>query len=448
MTGPTNHRAIRWLRAQLPGLVAGGVITSDNATAIDRHYREAESRATSFGFVILAVIGSALVGAGIVLLIAHNWDDLSRSTRCLIAFLPLLLAQVMGVFVLSRRDESPAWRESASIFNVAAVGTAIALVSQTYQIQGSLADFLGTWLLLSIPVVYLFRTTFGALAYMVGCAVWMVSRAGWSFNRPGQMFFWILLLLIAPFCVRVSLRERNGWRFRTLSIFLMGAAAVGLGVTTEFTGHDLGGVAFAGLCTTVYLAGMRWQEDGPRSLNVLSVLGGLGIAAVAIVLSFEGSWHLRTGSVWNDLTVEKAMGVGVALLFPAMAIGLAGWDALRGKIYYSIVAACLPLLAVTARLIAEVAPVNIRRADNPYAFSAAVLFNVYALALGIELLVRGIRVGSLARANFGLLVVASLALARFFDSDFSFVARGIGFIAVGAGFLLANFFFFRQRMRA
>src|SRR6185437_4637094 len=131
---------IRWLRSQLPELVATGVITSENARAIERHYED-EPR-TNFAFVILATLGSALVAAGIILLIAHNWDDLSRATRTAIAFLPLLIAQALVVFTLMRRNESRPWREAAAIFDVAAVATAISLISQTYQLQGTFSDFM------------------------------------------------------------------------------------------------------------------------------------------------------------------------------------------------------------------------------------------------------------------------------------------------------------------
>ncbi len=92
-------------------------------------------------FLLLAIVGSALIGAGIILLIAHNWDELSRPVRSAIAFLPLLASHALSVFVLRRRDGSQPWRESAAIFNVAAIGAAISLVSQTYQIHGDFARF-------------------------------------------------------------------------------------------------------------------------------------------------------------------------------------------------------------------------------------------------------------------------------------------------------------------
>ena len=99
MPGSINRRAVRWLRGQLPELVAAGVISSENAGAIERHYASVDTR-SNFGFVILATVGAALVGAGIILLIAHNWDDLSRATRTVIAFIPLVIAHALIVFVL------------------------------------------------------------------------------------------------------------------------------------------------------------------------------------------------------------------------------------------------------------------------------------------------------------------------------------------------------------
>ena len=443
MAGSVNHRALRWLRGQLPELIAGGVITTANAEAIDRHYQAAESRAPNFGYVVLAAIGAALVGAGAILLVAHNWDDLSRTSRCVIAFLPLIVAHLLGFFVLLKRNDSSAWRESVALLDVTAVAAAIALISQTYQLQGSFADFMRVWLLLSIPIVYLFRANFSALFYIIGCAVWMLSKAGWSFNRPGEVFFWGLLLLIVPFYVAILRQRHSGWAFRVLSLALMAASAIGLAVTIDFAKGNLGGLAFAGFFATVYLAGMRWQDDGNRSLNVLSVVGGMGVAATAVTLSFESLWDFRSEFLWSGLSLEQQIALGIVLLFPVVALTLAVWSMVQGRIFYSLSAACIPLVAALARIICGVAP-----GDHSYALAAAALFNFYALILGIELLARGIRAGSLARANFGLLVIAALALARFFDSDLSFVARGVGFIAVGAGFLVANMIFFRRRARA
>lgn len=76
---------------------------------------------------------------------------------------------------------------------------------------------------------------------------------------------------------------------------------------------------------------------------------------------------------------------------------------------------------------------------------AQALFNLYLFALGLGALVVGIRSNRLGRANAGLLALSALIIARFFDSDLSFLARGIAFIVVGAGFLTANVVMLRRK---
>src|ERR1044072_258550 len=117
MGSSVNQRAVRWLRAELPALVTSGTISAENAQAIERYYEGKSAGAPKVGFVLLpAAAGSILVAAGIVLLIAHNWDDFSRPVRSVIAFLPLLAGQALSVFVLLRRNESKAWVERGDTF--------------------------------------------------------------------------------------------------------------------------------------------------------------------------------------------------------------------------------------------------------------------------------------------------------------------------------------------
>jgi len=63
-------------------------------------------------------------------------------------------------------------------------------------------------------------------------------------------------------------------------------------------------------------------------------------------------------------------------------------------------------------------------------------------------LLRGVRAGRIFEANLGMLVIALLATARFFDNDLEFVVRGIAFIAIGLGFLVTNLVVFKRKARA
>jgi hypothetical protein len=47
--------------------------------------------------------------------------------------------------------------------------------------------------------------------------------------------------------------------------------------------------------------------------------------------------------------------------------------------------------------------------------------------------------------NFGLLLVSAVLVARFFDVDWSFVARGVGFVVLGLAFLAVNLLLLSHR---
>ncbi len=293
------------------------------------------------------MLGASLVGVGIALLIAHNWDELSRPIRSTIAFLPLLASHALVVFVLARRAESQPWRETAAIFNVAAVSVAIALIGQTYQIQGDFAGFILVWMLVSIPVVYLLRTTFGAAAYLVGATVWLASKISWTRADGTALWFWALWALTIPFLVMLFRRDRYGREAATLAMFQFAAAMFGVGATAVLSHANLGALGFCGLFTAVYLAGAQFlPKPNDEQPHPLPQLGMIGVGVVAVLLSFEWMWDFSAVSDSRLAAIPNAFAILVQLGWPVVAMLLAGaplrW---RREMQFNYVAALLPVMA-------------------------------------------------------------------------------------------------------
>ncbi|HEX7518286.1 MAG TPA: DUF2157 domain-containing protein [Chthoniobacterales bacterium] len=441
MTRSPDRSGVRWLKAELSQLVEQGVITAEAAQALDRHYAaEIQTEPSRIGFVISAILGSALLGAGVILLVAHNWDQLSRPLRCVIAFLPLVATQGLSILVLFRRNESQAWRESVTIFNFAAIGTAISLVSQTYQIQGDFAKFILVWMLLALPVVYLFRSTFGLCAYIVGTIVWVVSKSGFFHPQSSALWFWPLLLLAVPAFAALLRRARNGLEAQVATVLFVVAAAFGLSLTNEIGARSFYGITFAGLWTITYLVGADYFSDRRvRRSYLLAAIGWSGILWLTIALSFKSSWRLSEIIMGSDLDPEKALALAVAAQIGWVAaaillVALSFWRTKRDETNFA--PAALPSVALAAWLI-------FKATDNQ--LIPSLLLNLYGLALGICTLLRGVRAGRVFEANLGMLIITVLAIARFFDSEFEFLVRGLGFIVIGAGFLITNMVVFKRR---
>jgi hypothetical protein len=440
-----DRSGTRWLLAQLPELTASGVLSAEAAEALRQHYAAADSgEARRIGFVLSAILGSLLIGAGIILLVAHNWDFLSRPVRCAIAFTPLVLSQALAIFVLLRRNESAPWREAAAILNVAAIGTAIALVSQTYQIQGDFARFVLVWMLLALPIVYLFRTSVGLAIYFVGATVWVLSSKGGPFfgARPNDLWVWALLALGVPAFVARLRQDRNSYGTLLVLTALAVAAAFSLGQTDGIGAQSFWRCSFAAFWTVVYLVGAAafkdWRTTRPHPFVAA---GWIGILSLAIFLSFKESWRTQRWQNAVDLIPRHypdvlATGIQIAWVLAALLFAAA---ALWKKREINLAPAAFAPIALLAWGIAK-------QTGDPLVPS--LLLNFFMLALGIFTLLRGIRAGHVLEANLGMLVVAILAVARFFDNDLEFSVRGIAFIAIGLGFLGTNLVVFKRRARA
>jgi Predicted membrane protein (DUF2157) len=442
-----DRSGIRWLLAELPQLVASGVLTPEAAEALERHYADQppeEPRRT--GFILSAILGSLLVGAGIVLLVAHNWDFLSRPVRCAIAFAPLILSQALAIFVLLRRKESAPWRESAAILNVAAIGTAIALVSQTYQIQGDFARFILLWMLLAISVVYLLRTSAGLAAYFIGTMVWVLSsKTGDFFGvRPNDLWVWPLVFLGLPAFVDLLRGNRNGYGALLAASSLILAAAFALARTDALGAHSFWRCAFAAFWSVVYLGGAGYFKDwrGTRAHPFVPI-GWIAILSLTILLSFKDSWRTNqwqsaVDAISRHYPDALAVAIQIAWVLAALLLGAYFfWKEFRSRL--NLAPAALAPVVLIAWAIAK-------RTKNP--LLPSLLLNLFGFALGLFTLIRGVRAGRIYEANLGMLIIAALAVARFFDSDFEFVVRGIAFIAIGLGFLVTNLIVFKRRARA
>ena len=126
---------------EIPELLQAGVISESTAIKIEEYYRSKKTPVSNNFFLVSGILGAILVGLGVILILAHNWDTLSRELKLFFAFLPLVSAQALCGYALLKKRDSDAWREVAATLLFFGVAASIALVSQIYNIPGDLNDF-------------------------------------------------------------------------------------------------------------------------------------------------------------------------------------------------------------------------------------------------------------------------------------------------------------------
>ena len=151
------------LKNDIQDLLNADIISSETAERIQTYYQRKKGQNSNRLFIVFALLGAILIGLGIILIIAHNWDELPRMIKTIFAFVPLIIGQGLCAYTLWKRKESTAWRESSSVFLFFAVGASISLISQIYNIPGNVSSFVLTWMLLILPLVYLLRSSVTSL---------------------------------------------------------------------------------------------------------------------------------------------------------------------------------------------------------------------------------------------------------------------------------------------
>ncbi|MCB0216623.1 MAG: DUF2157 domain-containing protein [Caldilineae bacterium] len=431
------HRA--WLEAQLPVLVDAGLIDEAAAAGIRAHYGSPEDLAAQRRNRLLAIFGSLgalLVGLGIILLVAFNWEQLSRPMRTLAALLPLVTGQGLVAYARARRADSTAWLEGTALATFLALGAAMALISQTYQVGGTVEGFMLVWALLGLPLAYVTGASLPALGYLACVMAW----AGLRFGAPRLPAYSLLIVLVLPPLIARLRADRSSSRGALMLWLLTAALLEWMALLLDDLPQAWVLPALAAGLALIYLADGIVEPRGAVGLwhRPFQVLGGTGLAILGLLGSSFGF------DLWRAAELD-ALGPaqGLTLVGLLLGAGLLLWRADPERRQAKLGLGLLP-----ASVLLGTALTGLGAADgsDTGATLASLLLNLHLLAAGVWQIALGTRRNSLALANGGLGLVLLLVFFRFFEADLGLIGRGLAFIGLGICFILANVFIAR-RMR-
>lgn len=422
----------------IPDLIKAGIISQETADRILAYYNNKAGKSTNKLFIVFGILGAMLIGLGIILIIAHNWDDLPHTIKLSFAFLPLVVGQLICGYVLIKRVESTAWRESSAAFLFFAVASSISLVSQIYHISGNLALFILTWMLLCLPLIYVLRSSIVSLLYLIGITTYACEVSYWNHPVSESYLFWLLLSAAIPhyyLLIRYN-PQSNFLHFHNWIIPLSMIIVLG---TVAYKTDDLMFIAYFSLFGLFSLIGdipyFKVQSNGN---NAYSTYGQFGTIVLLLTLSFDWFWEdLRTDLLqYNDVIFSPEFFTSIIISLAALALLVIK---IKNKKIISIVITDLIFIIFIIIFIVGATAIG---AASPI---PVILINLLVLAIGILTIRTGAKQDHLGLLNYGLLVITALVTCRFFDTDLSFVTRGLLFISVGAGFFAANYRMLKKR---
>ncbi len=412
----------KWLLKEVESWQKSEIVSEEIANTLKTMYQPKKS--ISFLMVLFSVIGSLLIGMGVVLVSANNWwYSLPIAIRTVVGFLPLLLSQAVVLFVYRYKMHSVAFRESAALLNMAGVFASIALVSQIFHLPGDFTNYLLICGLLFLPTMLMMDAISPLLIYY-----WAAINGGLYFSEELGIIISVLMFAIGAVFALRKCHIKNG-KSLYLSIITVLSAFGLLLVSGLKCDCDLAMILY-GYALLLFATSdiFKGAED------VFLVVGRVCFLILTAVLTYQGLWNYCPefdSMVFLVLTILVAL---VSVVFFLKNI--------FAKKY------CLFSIAAFILLILRGVWSAFGLTYVPFDSIFMIVTNVLLFILSIWCIFDGTRKIDLYQANTGMVALCTLIILRFFDSELPLSARGVVFLILGAGFLLFNLYLVKSRTKS
>jgi uncharacterized membrane protein len=419
----------------LDDMTQKGVINEETAEKIQEYYLGKQPQAQQQLVVIFGILGAVLIGLGLILIVAHNWDMMSRSLKTICSVLPMIAGQSLSIYALLKKKESMVWRESSTAFLFFAVGACISLVGQLYNFPGTQASYMICWLLLVSPLMYVMQSSIGSVLFIVGTGYYgLVVNFDFTESVRDNLpdyWYWLLLLIAIPYYFLLSKSSQQGsfaifhhWLIPISIVLMLGHLTAG-----KTDNWILNFPLYAGCFALFYQLG---QSNFVKTSNGYQFIASVGLITLLVIGTFYGFWKLieknSNFSVLNPGFILSALFMFISLI----AIGLK-----KERSAFNDLFNYLHLIYVSIFVLSMFTD----------AIFTSILCNIFLAITGIATVREGAKNQNIGTLNFGLLILSVIIICRYFDLNISFVIRGFLFLLIGTGFFLANYLLLRKKMQ-
>ena len=401
-TGPDGERFLERLPSELSRWESDGIITAEQSQAIRARYSPAElaprsHRAKGRLVTGLAVIGSVLVGLGVILFFAANWEGIDRLPKLVIILAAIVFAHGLGYYLRYHRGYQ---RVGSAMVLLACIiyGAGVHLVGQVYNVDVNDPRLMLFWFLGVLPLMYIVKSQpiqflglvlfFLAVGFRLPDWIDGVSRGE---TILGVALFLILGLLI----LAVGRLKEDVPALRPYSeVFQIVGMITALGAVFIFTFKDV----FDSFDKGLYI-------QGETELGYRAMIAAAGALTLVLVL-FTAWLHRRNEREFMFTRIE---GIAIAILLAAAYV-VVGVNA-GGEVVY------------------------------------AVVFNVLLGLALLGVLVSGYLRGRESWVNIALAFISIDVFARYFEYSWDLLDRSFIFVAAGVILLLGGYLVERGRQK-
>lgn len=162
-------------------------------------------------------IGATLIGLGIILFIAANWDKIAASIKIVGATLLTLGFLHTGYHLKFRTTPHQNFAHAFLVLAALGIGATILLIGQIYHVQAEAYTVPLLWGALILPIAFFMR--FPLILFLTG-SLWLLAHI--YFHQSHQAFFWAYPILLLGILVPTGIKIEN----KNFSYFNLGCLMI------------------------------------------------------------------------------------------------------------------------------------------------------------------------------------------------------------------------------
>ncbi len=370
---------VRWREA---GLIDEGTESSIRAFESS----EAQPSGRRWQVILALAMGGILLGAGVFLFVAANWDDASPGLRLTLVLAMLALFHGAG---LVARERFAGFATTMHALGTLAAGAAIALVGQIFNMQEHWPAAVMLWALCALAGWWLLDDQFQQTLSLLLVPSWLISE----------------------------------WMYRA----------------SVYQGSEVYLSRMIAVLAAVYLIGFLHS----RKRVVFGILFGVsGIVLCGCVSALSEGWaYYGYGShQWSFLPLHLRLAAFVILM---LTVGF-GWFVGKQSVVPALIVAAMVFVLPWAQTVVE----DEGYRGQMWKHSEANLFAYLLVAATAAFLAWwGVREESKALVNYGIAVFALTVMWFYFSSIMDKLGRSLGLIMLGVLFLAGGWFLEKMRRK-
>lgn len=393
----------KFMQKEIAAWQKEGLVSAELASTLSSRYENEQKGAFYFVARIISVI---FLFISIILLIAHNWDEMSRLVRFAMVLAVFSVVQAVGLFYLYK---SEIWRARVWLFLASLLfGAGIVLVAQIFNLGEHMSDGVLVWALAPLA----FGAVFGwseqlVLALVLGGVYLGMER----FMYEASSLLYLAFGAVAMFWY---FRARNGVVGVFLAIFMHFVLVL---YFNEFI-LNYAFMTYILCCILMYLLFLG------SPISYLSVIFGILATQAKWIFAYNPGYYITDLS---GLLLQTFGGFNAILLLSCVGLAVfkKQWLALACALWICVLN--IINLGIITNDIIDIGDAKVLLATRAINFLISVLIGVKAIKTGGKL-----------NVLLGGLLIALLAISEYVQIKSGYLGTSLMFLAVAVVILALN----------